>query len=167
MVARLSITSVLVVCLLATVQCGPLRGPYGPIARDDGQDPHQLRHGVTVLDKDVRDALLFVNRTAKRLPNGQVRARVQMQNLHRGETLWSKIRFAFYDADNVIIDQTEWQSVAFPSQEVVALSGISLRGDVMRYNVQFKDLRSKSGDIMTPAGKILEHGLWRESILPE
>ena len=167
MVARLSITFVLVVFLLAAVQCGPRRGPYSPIERDDGQKPHQLRYGVTMLDKDVRDALLFVNRTAKRLPNGQVRARVQMQNLHRGETLWSKVRFAFYDADNIIVDQTEWQSVAFPPHEVVALSGISLRSDVMRYNVQFKDLRSKSGQVMSPKGKILEHGLWRGSILPE
>ncbi len=161
------ITLELLVGFLVVMPHGCARGPYTPLARKDGQEPHQLRHGITMLDKDVRDSLLFINRTAKRTPNGQVQVRIQMRNLYRDETLWSDIRFSFYDADKMAVDQTEWQRVAFPPHEVVMIKDTSLRNDVNTYNIQFRDLESRSGRRLTPPGRILEHGLWRDSIIPE
>ena len=154
--------------LLIAGGCGTPRGPYSPMQREDGKEPHQFSHGVTMLDKNVRSSLLFINRTAKRLPNGQIVARVQMQSIHPG-TIWSDVRFVFYDADKMAIDKSEWQATAFPSREVVLIQGISLRQDTETYNIQFKNLRSKSGQpkLITPAGSVAEHGLWRDSVLPE
>ncbi|MFQ5590322.1 MAG: hypothetical protein ACE5HE_04070 [Phycisphaerae bacterium] len=167
MPGRWMVLAILVGLLLETaVACRP-RGPYSPVARRDERKPHQLRHNVTVLDKDVRDALLFVNHTAKRTPNGQVQVRVQMQNLYRDETLWSEVRFAFYDADKMGVDRTEWQRVAFPPHEVVMIEGNSLRADVETYNVQFRNLKSSLGRSLYPPGLILEHGWWGYSIIPE
>lgn len=163
---RQSFRATVGLCLAVIGGCAP-RGPYSPIARQDGQLPHQMRQGVTMLDEDVRNALLFINRTAKRTPTGQVQVRVQMQNLYRDETLWSDVRYAFYDADQVIVDQTEWQKVAFPPHEVVMIQGNSLRNDVDTYNVQFRNLYSRSGKVLSPPDQILEHGLWRDSVLPE
>lgn len=154
--------------LLIAGGCSTPRGPYSPIEREDGKDPHQFSHGVTMLDKNVRSSLLFINRTAKKLPNGQIVARVQMQSIHPG-TLWSDVRFVFYDADKMAIDKTEWQETAFPSREVVMIKGISLRNDTETYNIQFKNLMSKSGQpkLIMPPERIAEHGLWRDSVLPE
>lgn len=147
--------------------CATPRGPYSPIARVDEQQPHQLRNGVTMLDQDVRNALLLVNHSAARLPSGQVQVRVQMQNLYRDETLWSDVRIAFYDADGMATDESAWQTTAFPPHQVVLVQGRSLRSDVQTFNVQFKDLRSKSGRPLGPPGQVFEHNLWRDGELPE
>ena len=149
------------------VGCAEPRGPYSPMARADEQAPHQMREGVTMLDGEVRNSLLFINRTARRTPTGQAQVRVQMQNMYRDETLWADVRFVFYDEDKITIDETEWQTAAFPPHEVVAIKGTSLRNDVTTYNAQFKDLKSKSGRRLSPPEQILEHGLWRDSVLPE
>ena len=158
----------LTMMLLIGGGCATPRGPYSPMQREDEKAPHQFSHGVTMLDKNVRSSLLVINRTAKKLPNGQVIATVQMQSIHPG-TLWSDVRFVFYDADNMTIDKTEWQETAFPSREVVMIKGISLRNDVETYNIQFKNLKSESGQpqVITPPGNIVEHGRWRDSVLPE
>jgi hypothetical protein len=156
-----------VVFFAAVPGCRTPRGPYSPITREDEKTPHQMSHGVTMLDKNVRDALLFINRTAKRLPSGQVQVRVQMQNLYRNETLWSDVRVVFYDEDEMGVDQTEWQKVSFPAREIVLIQGTSLRNDIKTYNVQFKNLRSRSGRRLSPPETVAEHGLWKDSVLPE
>jgi hypothetical protein len=151
----------------ALVGCATPRGPYSPITPEDRDAPHQMSHGVTMLDKNVRDSLLFVNRVAKRLPSGQVQVRIQMQNLYRDETLWSDVRVVFYDEDNMTVDQTEWQKIPFPPREIVLIQGTSLRNDVQTYNVQFKNLRSRTGRRLCPPDTVAEHGRWKDSVLPK
>jgi len=153
--------------LVGSTGCRTPRGPYKPIARKDGQLPHQLRYGVSMLDENARNALLLVNRTAKKAPGGQIQVRMQMQNIFRDETLWSDVRFVFYDSDQMAIDQSEWQTLAFPPHEVVLVQGNSLRGEAKTWNAQFKDLRSKSGEQLSTPEKVWEDGLWRDSVLPE
>ncbi len=85
------ITVLLVSMLLACTGCAQERGPYGPLTEVDGGRPHQTEHGVTMLDKTVRDAIFLVSHRATRTPAGQIQARVTMRNVFR-EELWADSR---------------------------------------------------------------------------
>ncbi len=144
------------------------RGPYDPLAAEDTQQPHQLHSGVTMLDADVRNALLLVNHSAGKSPAGQIQARLTMQNaLTAGEDLWADVRFVFYNEWNQPVETSQWQTIQFPPQELVLVENNSIRNDVEKFNVQFKDLKSRSGKKLTYPGKIYEHGYWKDTVSPK
>jgi len=170
--------------LLSVVGCHD-RGPYSPIVREDEQPAHQLRHDVTMISRDARNALMYQNSTAKRLPSGQVLVKAQMENLYHNLPLWSDVRVVFYREEESVdeelcevkvkmqADSTEWQTVAFPPREVVQVQGLSMRNDVTSYNVQFRNVKSKGGGCFFPPhrcwdfDRIMEKGWWREGLVPE
>ncbi len=138
--------------------------PSDPGMRGDGSTPHQLGHGVTMFDKNVRNTLVFINKSARRTERGHSQVRVQMQNV-RDLTLWADYRVVFYDADNMQIDATEWAPASFKPREVVLLQGVSLQNDATCYNVQFRNLRSKSGRPLSSKWEVKVHSFELDFIL--
>jgi len=80
--------------------------------------------------------------------------------------IWFKLEPADTNGDGAI-DRSEWQPIVFPPHNVVLISGNSLVDGVAHYNVQFRDLRSKSGEPLSPPGIVAEIGLWADSVVPE
>jgi hypothetical protein len=143
------------------------RGPYDPIASADGHPPHQLTHGVSMLDKKVRDAFLLINQAANRLPQGQIEATVTLQNRFKTDELFAETQFVFYDAHQMPVETGEWKTVHFPPQQLVLIKGNSLRADVCTYNIQFRNLTSPRGRPLPSTGTIYEAGCWVEGTLPQ
>lgn len=143
------------------------RGPYSPVSRMDGNRPHQLSYGVTMMDINVRNSFLLINHSVKKMPAGQIVAKITMQNVFPDEELWADVKFSFFNADGDLIDSTEWQTQHFPPRELVLIRGNSLQNNVVQFNAQFKNLTSKSGMELTLPGTVYEHGEWKDSILPQ
>ena len=142
------------------------RGPYSAITREDGQ-PHQLTHGVTMLDMNVRNSFLLVSHSAARAPGGQIQARVTMQNIFKDTDLWADVRFVFYNPNGEPVDVGAWQTVYFPPMDLVMVEGNSMRGDAQQFNAQFRNLRSRDGRELCYPDKIYEHGYWKDGVMPQ
>jgi predicted small lipoprotein YifL len=163
-----ALTAALVVlwtCLAAT-GCAQERGPYSPITPDDATAPHQTTHGVTMLDEDVRNALLLRGNTATRTPMGQIQARVTLQNAYR-EDVWADARFVFFNPQDEPVEVGQWRTYHFGPQDLVLVEGNSIRAGLVKYNVQFRDLKTASGVKITYPGRVYEEGRWKQSVLPK
>jgi hypothetical protein len=165
-------TRYMIVCLfiaaLSYAGCAATeRGPYSPVAREDGRQPHQLGHGVTMLDMNVRNSFLLINHSAKRSPGGQIQSRVTMQNIFKDNEVWADVRFIYFNADGEPVEQSEWRTYNFPPMELVLVENNSIRGDVQQFNAQFKNLRTRDGRELTYPDSIYEHGSWKDGVMPQ
>ncbi len=142
------------------------RGPYNAVTRHDDMTPHQLTHGVTMLDLNVRNSFLLVNHTASRTPAGQIVAKVTLQNVFKKDDLWADVQFNFYDKDNQPIEKTAWRTVYFPPQELILVEGNSIRTNVEKFNILIKNLQTRNGKKLTYPGQVYEYGQWKEGVLP-
>ncbi|MEI6390304.1 MAG: hypothetical protein WCT12_04285 [Verrucomicrobiota bacterium] len=140
--------------------------PYDPLTRPDGRQPHQVTHGVSMLDKNVRDAFLLDKCVAQRLPLGQIQVQITLQNRFDRDDLWVETQFVFFDDNQLPVEKSEWQTVHFPPLDVVLIKGSSLRTDARSFNVQFRHLKSKTGRRLPSTGCVFEGGVWIKSILP-
>jgi hypothetical protein len=90
-----------------------------------------------------------------------------MQNADQDEDIWADVRFVFYNDRDEPVDISMWNTVHFALSDVVLVEGNSIRGDVVKFNAQFRNLKSRSGRLLTRVGLVYEHGRWRDSILPK
>ncbi|MBM4018135.1 MAG: hypothetical protein FJ288_07360 [Planctomycetes bacterium] len=156
--------AVVVVVILAS-GCARERGPYSPIEPADGVRPHQTTHGVTMMDEDVRNALLLRGHSATRTPAGQIQARVTVQNAFR-EDLWADVRFVFFNGQDEPTEVGQWRTVHLSPQDLVLVEGNSIGPSLEKYNVQFRNLATASGRPLTYPGRVYEHGRWKQGVLP-
>ena len=147
------------------------RGPYDPItprSRDFPLEQHQQTHGVSMLSKSARDALILVQAPeAKRAPGGQIQIRTLMESRYSTGDLWADVQYVFFDENQFPVEKSEWLPVHFPARELVPLEGSSLRNDATSFNVQFKNLRTPNGRKPRASGWVFEWGIYFENILPK
>ena len=165
MKAHFAALVVLGTCLVAA-GCARERGPYSPITPDDPTPPHQTTHGVTMMDENVRSALLLRGTTATRTPMGQIQARITLQNAYR-EDVWADARFVFFNAHDEPAEVGQWRTIHFPAQDLVLVEGNSIRPGLEKFNVQFRNLATESGRKLTYPGRVYEEGRWKQSVLPK
>ena len=111
---------------------------------------HQQANPITVLSG--RNSLVLMNQTATRAPGGQIQIKTTLENSLAHGTLWADVQYVFFDAKGQPIEKSEWVSLQFPPREIVLMSGNSLRADAKSFNVQFKNMRSGSGEMPTASG---------------
>jgi hypothetical protein len=151
---------------LLAAGCATERGPYSPITPADGVAPHQTTHGVTMMDENVRNALLLRRTVATRAPMGQIQARITLQNAYR-EDIWADARFVFFNSQDEPVEVGQWRTVHFAPQDLVLVEGNSIRPGLEKYNVQFRNLATASGDKLCYPGRVYENGWWKQSVLPK
>ena len=103
---------------LLAAGCATERGPYSPITQADETAPHQTTHGVTMMDENVRNALLLRRTVATRTPMGQIQARITLQNAYR-EDIWADARFVFFNSQDEPVEIGQWRTVHFAPQDLV------------------------------------------------
>ena len=96
---------------LLAAGCATERGPYSPITPADGVAPHQTTHGVTMMDENVRNALLLRRTVATRAPMGQIQARITLQNAYR-EDIWADARMLRLGRRMAVCDVRLWTETA-------------------------------------------------------
>jgi len=142
------------------------KGPYLPIEERPRSQPLQHTKRILILDKKVRDALLYINSVQKRLPEGQILVQANFQNRFPNGDIWAEIKLEFLDENNMLVDQTEWVNTYFPAWEVTMVRGNSISAKAQKHVILFKNLRSKTGKLPGTFGSILEIP-WFPSVLPK
>lgn len=146
------INVLLVLFLLTSCQQG---GPSGPLST--GRTPLQHSIRTTVIDRDVRNTLLFVNSVNKRLPGGQILIQANFENRLRSQDVWADISFEFMDEDNMLIDRTEWVPTLFPASQITMIQGSSISSHAAKHVLLMRNLKTANGKIVGPARKIFEY----------
>ncbi len=129
-------------------------GPNLPLST--GRTPLQHTNRTVVLDRDVRNTLLFVNSVNKRLPGGQIMVQANFQNRMRNQDVWADIAFEFLDGNNMLVDKTEWMTTLFPASQVTMVQGSSISPHAVKHVLLLKDLKTQNGRLIGPASWILE-----------
>lgn len=150
---------------LAAMAAGCPRGPYTPIEQAGGGPAHQTRHGVTMMDQNVRNALLLRSNNATLTPGGQIQARITFQNAY-DEDLFVDVRFVFFNEADEPVDVGQWRTVHLAPQDLVMVEGNSIRSGLAKYNLQVRNLCTRSGKKLTSPGIVYENGLWVRAALP-
>ncbi len=146
---RIAVT-ILVAVVLSSCQGGP------SLPLKTGGSPLQHENRTVVLDRDVRNTLLFVNSVQKRLPGGQVLVQSNFQSRMRQQDVWAEISFEFLDENNMLVDKTEWMTTLFPASQVTMVQGSSISPNVVKHVLLLKDLKTASGRLIGPSSWILE-----------
>ncbi len=138
------------ICLIVVVlcSCGKEDTLYLPGAVTKA--PLQQTHRLLLVDKNIRNALLYVNSVNNRLPGGQLLVRVNFQN-QRDDAVWADVMIEFQDADGIAIDQTAWIPTRFPAKLVTPVQGTSITPHATKHVVLLKNLRGEDGRGIGPA----------------
>ncbi len=129
-------------------------GPALPLGTT--RPPLQHTNRIIVLDRDVRNTLIYINSVNKRLPGGQLFIQVNFQNRLQGDDVWADVMFEFMDKNNMMMDKTQWMPTLFPASQVTMVQGSSLGGGAVKHVVLLKNLRTRNGRIIGPATDIFE-----------
>ena len=148
------------------ISCGGSGGPYVPVTHTAGWQPLQHEQRIVILDRNVKDVLLYVNSVQKRLPRGHILVQANFQSRFAKEDVWAEVKIVFYDENNMVVDETEWMNTHFPAWEVTMVQGNSISHRAMKHVMLLKNLRNRSGKLPRTRGMIFEiHG--PPSVLPK
>jgi hypothetical protein len=142
--------------VLALAACQATEGPYVPLAKSPEQEPLQHSQRIVILDRNVRNALLFVNAVQKRLPGGQILVKANFQNRLPNDDLWAEVKFEFLDEDNMVVDESEWVNTLFPRAEVTMVAGSSISPKPVKHVMLMRNLRTNTGRVIGPVGTVFE-----------
>jgi len=115
---------------------------------------HEARAGITV-DPKVREWLMYHKTVPKRTLGGQILVRSQFENRSR-EDLWADVQFRFYDADGMLVEKGDWRSVHFDPDSMTMIQGNSIGSNVVQYNIQIRNLRTRGPRILTGDAPLVE-----------
>ncbi|HDQ41417.1 MAG TPA: hypothetical protein ENN39_10370 [Desulfonatronum sp.] len=153
------------VFLLALMVMTGCKGPYAPIAHKPGTEPMQHSQRIVILDRNVRNALLYVNSVQKRLPGGQILVQANFQNRFPNDDIWADVKVEFLDEHNMLLDQTEWMSIHFPAWQVTMVQGSSISPRPVKHTMLLRNLRTRDGNIQGTWGTVFEMP-WFQSVVP-
>lgn len=145
----------IVLVLMVTVG-GCAKGPYAPLAHKPGTETMQHTQRVVILDRNVRDALIFVNSVQKRLPGGQILVQANFQNRSQNVDVWADVKVEFLDENNMLVDATEWVQTHFPALQVTMVQGSSISGRAAKHTMLLRNLRTRDGSIRGTSGSVFE-----------
>lgn len=131
-----TISSFLLLCFLVGCQS---QGVYLPLGTDQPQRQHTNR--LIVLDKNIRNNLIYINAKNQQLPRGQIRTQINIKNRLTDYDLWADVLVEFQDKDNITVDRTEWIPTFFPAAQITTIQGSSLATNAVKHVVMIKNLR--------------------------
>lgn len=113
-------------------------GPYAPKSEVGGGSMQQSQR-VLFLDETLRDGLLLVNSAQKRLPRGEILVQANFKSRYQKNDIWVDVKFEFYDAQSMLIDETEWMKVHFPAMETTMVQGSSIASQAAKHVILLKN----------------------------
>jgi hypothetical protein len=126
-------------CFLVWIAaCSSTTGPYAPKTRM-GDSPMQQSQRILFLDENLRDGLLLVNSVQKRLPHGEILVQANFKSRFPNNDIWVEVKFEFFDANSIIIDETEWMKTHFPAMEVTTVQGSSISPNAVKHVILLKN----------------------------
>jgi len=154
------------ICIVLLGFLPSCKGPFVPIEKGANAQPLQHTQRIVILDKQVRNALLYSNSVQKRLSGGQILVQANFQNRFSDGDIWAETKIEFLDENNMLVDQTEWVNTYFPAWEVTMIQGNSISANAVRHVILLKNLRTRTGRVPDSFGFIFEVP-WFPSVLPK
>lgn len=130
--------SLLWLCFLVWISACSSTGPYAPKTMM-GSSPMQQTQRILFLDGHLRDGLLFVNSVQKKLPNGEILVQANFKSSYPHNDIWVEVKFEFFDANSILIDETEWMKTYFPAMEVTTVQGSSITPHAVKHVILLKN----------------------------
>lgn len=113
-------------------------GPYAPKTRM-GNSPMQQSQRILFIDENLRDGLLLVNSVQKKLPHGEILVQANFKSRYPNNDIWVEVKFEFFDANSILIDETEWMKTHFPAMEVTTVQGSSITPYAVKHVILLKN----------------------------
>lgn len=142
-------------CLLCLLMSCHQQGPSTPLSIESV--PLQHSKNAVMVDRDVRNTLLYVNAVHKKLPEGHIAVQVNFQNRLYEQDVWADVCFEFLDENNMLVEKTEWIPHFFPAAQVTTIEGSSISQNAFKHVLLMKNLQSPSGKIVGSAIEIYEY----------
>lgn len=120
-------------------------GPHRLTRTPADSAPLQLSERLIAMDASAAEALAYVDHEQSRLPSGQIRVRMNLQNRHASEGVWMDWKVVFYDGRSFQVEETEWHRTFFPATEVRTLTASSIRPDSATFTVMLRRPATASG----------------------
>ncbi len=127
------------------------KNDYGlyPIKQQDTLiPPPQFTEPLVAMDSWAGESVVYLDKRQHRFPSGQVEVAFTLRNPHQSPGVWLEWKVVFYDADNYLLEETEWYATYFPINEIVTLKQNSIGTRVVDYTVLVRtppqDLPSKN-----------------------
>ena len=130
--------SLLWLCSLVWIAACSSPGPYAP-KTSVGNIPAQQSQRILFLDKNLRDGLLFVNSVQKKLDHGEILVQSNFQSRFPNNDIWVEVKFEFFDANSILIDETEWMKTHFPAMEVTTVQGSSITPNAVKHVILLRN----------------------------
>jgi hypothetical protein len=112
-------------------------GPYLLSLPPDTEKPGLIHERFVALDKETAGALYYLDSRQERLPSGQVRVVVILENALEDDA-WFDWKAVFYDDEGFHLEETEWHADHFPVRETKSITAQSIRTDVEKFTFMFR-----------------------------
>ena len=124
---------------LATIFAALTALSCGPYTMKSHVDPLQEKERIIVKDHALRRRLRLVKHAAERLPSGQLKVKMEIEN-KKEDTVHADIQFIFRDAQGFEIETTNWQPYLFNGHRVTLVEQNSLKPNAADYRVLIRKM---------------------------
>lgn len=121
--------------LLVLAACGPYRADRNP-------NPLQETERVVMLDRNMTYYLNIVKHVADRLPNGNLKVRLAIEN-EENTDYWVDVQVIFRDKDGFEVESTNWEPFMFHRRKVTTYEKVSLNNQAADYRVLIRNINKK------------------------
>jgi hypothetical protein len=119
--------------------------------------PEQYIAPIMALDERVTWSVYYVRHDQQRFQSGQVRVVFNLFNAQPDADVWMGWKVLYYDRDNYLIEETEWESVLLQSRVIKTLRSNSMRPDVMNFTMIVKSSPRTDPTLTKPLGFVREY----------
>ncbi len=112
----------------------------GPYKMKAHVDPLQEKERIILIDHAARRRLRLVKHDAERLPNGQLKVRMEIEN-KRKKTFHADIQFIFRDENGFEIEKTNWQPVLLHGRRVELVEQNSITPNAADYRILIRKMK--------------------------
>lgn len=138
-------------------QPGRLAVPYNLNSVPASPLPEQYIKAIMALDERIIESIYYVRHDQQRFQSGHVRIVFNLFNAQPDADVWMDWKVLYYDQDNYLIEETEWETTMFRSQVIKTIRSNSMRPDVMNFTLVIKSSPRTDPDLTKPLGFVREY----------
>jgi len=119
--------------------------------------PEQYTLAILALDEKISSSVYYVRHDHKRFPAGQVRVRFNLYNAQPVENVWMEWKVLYYNQDNYMIEETEWETTMLHAKVIATIRSNSIRPDVINYTLMIRSSPRTDPNLTKPLGYVQEY----------
>jgi uncharacterized protein YcfL len=126
-------SAIVVLLVIMACSCGPYR-------IKGHREPLQEKEKMVLIEHEARRYLRLVKHDAERLPNGQLKVKLEIEN-KKEATFHADVQFIFRDEKGFQIEETNWQPILFHGRRVTLVEQNSITPKAADYRVLIRVMK--------------------------